>query len=99
VSTIGKILVTIKNINEFLVPGSQNFVLKKDMMLTPGAKDYLRNNSYTICFKENVSENVKEKEESLEIKVRRILESEFNIKDKRQIEVIANAVIEKLKNS
>jgi len=93
VSTIGKILVTIKNINEFLVPGSQNFVLKKDMMLTPGAKDYLRNNSYTICFKENV------KEESLEIKVRRILESEFNIKDKRQIEVIANAVIEKLKNS
>lgn len=92
-STIGKILVTIKNINEFLVPGSQNFVLKKDMMLTPGAKDYLRNNSYTICFKEN------EKEESLEIKVRRILESEFNIKDKRQIEVIANAVIEKLKNS
>lgn len=92
-STIGKILVTIKNINEFLVPGSQNFVLKKDMMLTPGAKDYLRNNSYTICFKENV------KEESLEIKVRRILESEFNIKDKRQIEVIANAVIEKLKNS
>ncbi len=96
-STIGKILVTIKNINEFLVPGSQNFVLKKDMMLTPGAKDYLRNNSYTICFKENEKEN--EKEESLEIKVRRILESEFNIKDKRQIEVIANAVIEKLKNS
>lgn len=96
-STIGKILVTIKNINEFLVPGSQNFVLKKDMMLTPGAKDYLRNNSYTICFKENVKE--KEKEESLEIKVRRILESEFNIKDKKQIEVIASAVIEKLKNS
>lgn len=96
-STIGKILVTIKNINEFLVPGSQNFVLKKDMMLTPGAKDYLRNNSYTICFKENVSENVKEKEESLDCKVRRILEDSFNIKDKDKIEKITKAVIQKLK--
>lgn len=92
-STIGKILITVNNISEFLVPGSQNFVLTKDMILTPGAKDYLRNNSYRISFRDDKKEN------SLEGEIRRILESDFKIKSKDQLDIITKKVIaEKMGN-
>lgn len=87
---IGKILVTVKNIHEFIDEGSKDFLLRKDMMLTPSAKDYLRNRSYTICFEGDVRV-------PLETQIRNLLKREFNITDAAKIERVVELVLKKIK--
>lgn len=88
---IGKILVTVKNIHEFMEEGSKDFLMKKDMMLTPSAKDFLRNRNYTICFEGDVRIPV-------ETQIRMLLKRDFGITDAAQTERVVELVLKKLKN-
>lgn len=88
---IGKILVTVKNIHEFMEEGSKDFLMKKDMMLTPSAKDFLRNRNYTICFEGDARIPV-------ETQIRMLLKRDFGITDAAQIERVVELVLKKLKN-
>lgn len=47
-----KILITKKNINEYLDAKTCSLVMGPDMILTPGAKDEVRERNYAIVYKE-----------------------------------------------
>ncbi len=70
--------------------GSTDFVLKKDMILSPGAKDYLRNRSYTICYEGDVKV-------PLEKQITNLLIRDYGLTDANQIATVVKAVIKKLK--
>lgn len=87
---IGKKLVTVKNICEFYTEGSCEFLLKKDMMLTPSAKDYLRNKNITIFFEGDARVPV-------ETQIRNLLKRDFGINDAALVERVVEVVLKKLK--
>lgn len=49
---IGKTLITKRNIEEYFDLCESEVYLKKDMILTSGAKDIIRNRGITICYGE-----------------------------------------------
>ena len=69
---IAKKLITKNNFQEFISELDDKIYITKDMMLTPGAKDILRNKGIIICFGErsdNKKSDIKSKEDCDEISI------------------------------
>ena len=79
-----KKLVTLENVEEFIVGDELN--MSKDMILLPKVNDYLKNKGVKIRYVSNSCQ-------SLEERIKFILEKDFNISDKR----IINEVLKKVK--
>ena len=75
-----KKLVTIGNFSEYI--SGKKFVASHDMIITPGARDKIR---------EAVAEIVYENQ-SLELKIKEILEKDFNITDDSMVQKVINKI-------
>ena len=75
-----KKLVTIGNFSEYIC--GTKFVASNDMMITPGAKDKIREAGVEIVY-----EN-----QDLELKIKEILEKEFNISDNSMVQKIIDKI-------
>ncbi len=103
-----KVLVRIDNISEFLEAGASEFHMNSNMILTSGAKDYLRNKGIKIVQNSKgrgpeVQQKKKCKldENSLSTVVARIvsiLRKDLKVKDASKIERVTHRVLMELNN-
>ena len=75
-----KKLVTIGNFSEFIC--GKKFIASSDMIITPGAKDKIREAGAEIVY-----EN-----QSLELQIKEILEKDFNITDDSMVQKVINKI-------
>lgn len=98
-----KRLVTKRNINDYLIDGEDKFYADASTIITPGAKDILRNKGIVIVYGKSVEKCVseavecKEEDSKNEIKIvttiENLLAQEFNISDAGKIEEITSKVL------
>ena len=84
-----KILITKKNINEYLDAKTCRLVMEPDMILTPGAKDEVRERNYAIVYKE-ISES--SDEISLEDRIKCILKNDYNVEDEALLKLLVKKI-------
>ena len=75
-----KKLVTIGNFSEYI--SGKKIVAASDMIITPGARDKIREAGAEIVY-----EN-----QSLELKIKEILEKDFNITDDSMVQKVINKI-------
>ena len=75
-----KKLVTIGNFSEYI--SGNKFVATGDMIITPGARDKIREGGAEIVY-----EN-----QNLELKIKEILEKDFNITDNSMVQKVINKI-------
>ncbi len=63
-----KKLVTKRNVNDYLIEGEDKFYADGSTIITPGAKDILRNNGIVIVYGERVEKCVSEAKDCREEK-------------------------------
>lgn len=80
---MSKKLILGSNVQEYIC-GDKLYV-EKDMILTPGAKDYCKERNITLVYGEP---ETKEPVETLREKVTRILKNDFNIVDENLVNTI-----------
>ncbi|WP_129599623.1 hypothetical protein [Anaerophilus nitritogenes] len=87
---MGKILVTKNNINQYIC--ENKIYLDKEMILSPGAKDILRDKNIMIVYEQ--------KDEILDMKnsICRILLEDYNIEDDKTRDKILQKVLNKINN-
>lgn len=89
-----KILLTKNNYKEYISKGSSNIYVADNMILTAGAKDEIRNNNLKIIYGEQPKEdNNLLDEESLKIKVTKILKEDHDITDQKKIDKVFDIVV------
>ncbi|SFH66227.1 hypothetical protein SAMN05192551_10253 [Tindallia magadiensis] len=94
---MAKKLITIHNIHSYLEPESKSFMMDKEMLLTSGAKDYLRQKGYTIDLKQQISSTKKEAaKDCLTEQVKKLVIQDFQIKDPQLQRQVIKAVMEKI---
>lgn len=84
-------MVTLKNVNTWMDSKTQTFALGKEMILSPNAKDYLRNKGYAIVFGE------KPLASDLEIQIKRILKEDYDIKGEEQLASLTDEILRRVK--
>ena len=75
-----KKLVTIGNFSLYI--SGKKFIASSDMIITPGARDKIREAGAEIVY-----EN-----QSLELKIKEILEKDFNITDNSMVQKVINKI-------
>ena len=75
-----KKLVTIGNFSEFIC--GKKFIASSDMIITPGAKDKIREAGAEIVFED----------QGLELKIKEILKNEVNITDNSMVEKVLDKI-------
>lgn len=95
---MSRTLITKQNYREFLDPGEKSITLCTKMILTPGAKDFLREQNIKIKYEDQVTEIpvnesvVKKEEKTLTDRIYQILKDEFKADDCNLAEKIANLI-------
>ncbi|SCY24089.1 hypothetical protein [Desulfoluna spongiiphila] len=91
---MAKKLVSEKGVDEIIVGGS--VYMDGSIILTPGAKDVLRNKGVTIVYgpRPETSE-----EDRLEAMVADLLKKEYGITDDAQVKAVSSKVVEMIKNN
>jgi ethanolamine utilization cobalamin adenosyltransferase len=95
---MSRTLITKQNYREFLDPGEKSITLCTKMILTPGAKDFLREQNIKIKYEDQVTEIpvnesvVKKEEKTLTDRIYQILKDEFKTDDCNLAEKIANLI-------
>lgn len=95
---MSRTLITKQNYREFLDPGEKSITLCTKMILTPGAKDYLREQNIKIKYEDQTTETpvtasvVKKEEKTLTDRIYQILKDEFKTDDSMLAEKIANLI-------
>lgn len=103
---MAKILLTKKNVNEHISEDGKNIYITNSMIITPGAKDVLRNKGVMIVYgeKPEIEENKEVCQECVESSdledlqnmIVKILEKDFNITDKASINEACKLILDKV---
>lgn len=104
---ISKQLITKNNVELFLGQDKKTLYLKSDMILTPGAKDLLRNLAVTIKYGEEPvaqcplkpcqeDERTGNDEAETIKQIIKLLRDDFNIEEASRVTMILKRVLEKL---
>lgn len=108
-----KKLVTKRNVNDYLIEGEDKFYADGSTIITPGAKDILRNKGIVIvygkrverciakdCREEKALDKSEEKENELQIvkTIANLLAREFKIYDENRIKEITSKVLTLIKD-
>lgn len=95
---MSRTLITSQNYREFLDPGGQTLTLCRKKILTPGAKDFLREQNIKIRYEDQnpvkpTEENLpKPAEATLTDRIYRILKDEFGKDDCNLAQKIASLI-------
>jgi len=98
---MSRTLITKQNYREFLDPGEKSITLCTKMILTPGAKDFLREQNIKIKYEDQITESpaiesvAKKEEKTLTDRIYQILKDEFKTDDCNLAEKIANLISSK----
>lgn len=87
-----KKLITIRNINDYLAEGEKEFYVDKTMIISPGAKDFLRNKGIVIVYgnkEENCSKEINECKEVSNLDVNEEREKQLKI-----VKTISNLLVQ-----
>lgn len=97
---MGKILLTKKNIEEYVSQDKNKVYLNRNMILTPGAKDYIRNKGMCIVFEEKSGSpkglQYTSQLEMMEMKISKILKENYDITDNKKIDDICSIVLNRI---
>jgi len=98
-----KTLIRAGNITDFLDAGTNEFHVNKSMILTSGAKDYLREKKVKVVYGARIKPGVSSpplcKAESIKKVVERIisiLRNELQVQDAATVERVTHQVLQKL---
>lgn len=98
---MSKTLITRQNYRDFLDPDEKSVTICNQMILTPGAKDFLREHQIRMIYEDQKKESPEikqvEKEEGclLADRIYLLLKKEFNTDDKKLAEKIAGLITNK----
>ncbi|WDV45088.1 hypothetical protein PV797_16400 [Clostridiaceae bacterium M8S5] len=99
---MGKLLVTKNNLSQFMEQGDSEFYVEQKMILSPSAKDMLRNKNITIVYgqkkQKQKQEQEQENDESSQIVtlIAKVLVEDFKIYDQNKINCITKRVLERI---
>ncbi len=100
---MGKQLVGHDNVEEFISQEEQKLYVGQTLILTPGAKDYLQENSIAVVYGEQPETKVQSVPKSeatsradLNGKIQQLLKGDFSITDSKLITEVTQKVMEKL---
>ena len=108
---MAKQLVERGNIAQFINPGETTFYVDQTLLLTPGAKDYLRENGIALVYGERpvaaaqpvaVSTPVEKQqpavpESDLRGRIGEMLKNDFAIRDRKHIDDVTRKVMDRLR--
>lgn len=95
---MSRTLITKQNYREFLDPGEKTITLCGKMILTPGAKDFLREENIKICYGERKEpektaiEEIGPEKWSLKERIQDLLKKEFQCDDEALATRIASMI-------
>lgn len=108
---MAKQLVERGNVAQFLKTGETTFYVDQTILLTPGAKDYLREKGITLVYGERpaaVSQSTEvsaaaekhqplPQEPELRVRIGEMLKNDFAIRDRRHIDDVTRKVMDRLR--
>ncbi len=108
---MAKQLVQRDNIAQFINPGETTFYVDQTLLLTPGAKDYLREKGIALVYGERpaaaaqpaVASTPVEKlqataqEPELRVRIGEMLKNDFAIRDRKHIDDVTRKVMDRLR--
>ncbi len=108
---MAKQLVERDNIAQFINPGETTFYVNQTLLLTPGAKDYLRENGIALVYGERPAATAQppaastavEKQQAaapepdLRVRIGEMLKNDFAIRDRQHIEDVTRKVMDRLR--
>ena len=108
---MAKQLVQRDNITQFINPGETTFYVDQTLLLTPGAKDYLREKGIALVYGERpaataqpaVASTPVEKlqataqEPELRVRIGEMLKNDFAIRDRKHIDDVTRKVMDRLR--
>ena len=107
---MAKQLVERGNIEQFINQGDTTFYVDQTLLLTPGAKDYLREKGITLVYgdrpvvaKEVIktapveNQRAAVDESDLRLRIGEMLKSDFAIRDRRHIDDVTRKVMDRLR--
>lgn len=95
---MSRTLITRQNHRDFLDPGNKSVTISNEMMLTPGAKDFLREQQIRIIYEDQKRENPERqcteevKECPLTERVYLMMKEEFGTDDRNLAQKIARLI-------
>ena len=102
---MGKQLVSRDNVEQFICHEEKKLYVGQELILTPGAKDYLQEKSISVVYGEPAqapAQQVKNAETGagaapeLSNKIRQLLKSDFSITDSALMDEVTKKVLAKL---
>ena len=108
---MAKQLVERGNITQFINPGETTFYVDQTLLLTPGAKDYLREKGIALVYGERPgvaaqpagdSTSVEKQqpampESDLRLRIGEMLKNDFAIRDRKHIDDVTRKVMDRLR--
>ncbi len=106
---MAKQLVERGNIAQFINPGETTFYVDQNLLLTPGAKDYLREKGIELVYGERPAGGsqvaaapvekpaVATPEPDLRVRIGEMLRRDFAIRDRRHIDDVTRKVMDRLR--
>ncbi len=108
---MAKQLVERSNIAQFINPGETTFYVDQTLLLTPGAKDYLREKGIALVYGERptaaaqpvVASASAEKQQpaaqepELRVRIGEMLKTDFAIRDRKHIDDVTLKVMDRLR--
>ncbi|WP_026894210.1 hypothetical protein [Clostridiisalibacter paucivorans] len=96
---MGKVLLTKKNINQYVSKGDEKIYIGKDMILTPGAKDIIRNMGLTIVYGEKPEEKDCDycfDPEIVKKDILKMLKEDYGISDEVRLNELCNETLNRI---
>jgi len=108
---MAKQLVERDTIAQFINPGETTFYVDQTLLLTPGAKDYLREKGIALVYGERPTvasqpvaastpvekQQVAAQEPELRVRIGEMLKNDFAIRDRKHIEDVTRKVMDRLR--
>lgn len=100
---MGKQLVSRDNVEQFICHEEKKLYVGQELILTPGAKDYLQEKSISVVYGQPAQAPVQQAKSAetgtapeLSNKIRQLLKSDFSITDSALMDEVTKKVLAKL---
>lgn len=97
---MGKILLTHKNVGDYISEDEKYIYIDKTMIFTPGAKDLIRNRGIMVVYgeKPQIEETYSKpfNMETLKENIETILREDYNITDKLSVDQVCSLMLEEV---
>lgn len=94
-------LISLKNVQDMCAPGMTEIIISADQIITPSAKDFLKNKDIAIVYSKNKQKHDSTKkhfipDQELIHKVTNILVNNYKITDKNELSKLVLQIIQNI---